>query len=263
MDTIPSQTQPTQTIPPPRTMHWMHEIRQYGAAFIAGALPVFTFLSLYIFYRRGYYDLYIANKAFAGTAAVLLGIILLIGPLSRYFAFPDRYIQYRKELGIIAFFLALIHANVSLFFLPTHFPLFIYFGTFSWQFVLGMIATVALFALFVISNERAAETIGRKLWWRMQNWGIRITFTLVLFHVFLMKWAGWVKWYKVGGGKELVHPELPGGGLLVGWFMAFVVFVRLAEFLGPRFFRAAWYVGIVTLPAIYIATFWWGMQFAK
>lgn len=254
--------QPTQTIPPARKINWAHEARQYGAALMV-AVPLFVLLSLFIFYRRGYYDLYIANKVFAGIAAILLGIVLLIGPLSRYFAFPDRYIQYRKELGIIAFLLALIHAIVSLFFLPTRFPLLMYFGKFNWQFVLGMIATVALFALFIISYERVAEAIGRKLWWRIQNWGIRITFGLVVFHVFLMKWAGWVKWYKVGGGKELAHPELPGGGLIVGWFMAFVIFLRLAEFAGPRFFRIAWYASIIALPAIYIATFVWGMQFAK
>ena len=245
-----------------KKINWIYEIRQYGAALVVAA-PVFTFLSLFIFYRRGYYDLYIANKAFAGTAAILLGIVLLIGPLSRYFAFPDRYIQYRKELGIIAFFLALIHAVVSLFFLPSHFPSVIFFGTFNWDFILGMIATVALFVLFLISFERVADAIGRKRWWWMQNWGIRIAFTLVFLHVFLMKWSGWIAWYKAGGSNRLAHPELPGGGLLVGWFMAFVVFLRLAEFLGPRFFRAAWYVSVVALPAIYIATFWWGMQFAK
>ena len=75
--------------------------------------------------------------------------------------------------------------------------------------------------------------IGRERWWQLQYWGMRITFVLVFLHVFIMKWGGWVKWYKVGGGKELVHPEWPGAGLLIGWFMAFVVLVRLAEFISP------------------------------
>lgn len=255
--------QPTHTIPPPRTMHWMHEIRQYGMAFIAGALPIFTFFSLYIFYRRGFYDLYIANKAFANTAAVLLGIVLLIGPLSRYFSFPDRFLQYRKEFGIIAFFSALIHVIVSLFFLPHIFPFALYTTAMYWPFIFGIVGITALTALFLISNEVAANAIGRRTWWHMQNWGVRIVFALVFFHVYVMKWQGWLKWYEIGGEKKLAHPELPGGGILAGWFMLFVVLVRLAEFGGPRFFKFAWYTASALLVAVYIGTFLWGMQFAK
>src|SRR3989344_6781103 len=85
---------------------------------LAISAPIFAALSVYLFYRRGYYDLYIANKVFAGAAAVLLGIVLLIGPLSRWFSVFDRYVPYRKAIGIVAFFLALAHAVVSFWFLP-------------------------------------------------------------------------------------------------------------------------------------------------
>lgn len=258
-----STPQPTHAIPPPRTMHWMHEVRQYGMAFIAGALPIFTFFSLYIFYRRGFYDLYIANKAFANTAAVLLGIVLLIGPLSRYFAFPDRFLQYRKELGIIAFFSALLHVIVSLFFLPHIFPVTLYKTALYWPFFFGMIGIIGLAILFFISNDRAANVIGRGTWWTIQNWSVRIVFALVFFHVYVMKWKGWLEWYEIGGESKLAHPELPGGGLIAGWFMAFVVLVRLAEFGGSRFFRIAWYALSTLLIATYIGTFAWGIQFAR
>ena len=56
---------------------WKYQLQQYGAALVV-AIPVFVSLSLYIFYRRGYYNLYIANKAFAGDAAILLGIIFIV-----------------------------------------------------------------------------------------------------------------------------------------------------------------------------------------
>jgi len=105
--------------------------------------------------------------------------------------------------------------------------------------------------------------IGREKWWQLQYWGVRLVFVFILLHVFIMKWGGWVKWYQVGGSKELVYPEWPGAGLLVGWFMAFVVLVRLAEFIGPKPGRAAWYGSVILLPVIYIATFWWGRQFIK
>ena len=243
-------------------INWKYQFQQYGTAFVVATI-LFVALSVYLFYRRGYYDLYIANKVFAGVAAVLLGIVILIGPGSRLFSFPDRYVQYRKELGIIAFFLALTHSIVSFFFLQDKFPAQKFLSTDWWPFVFGLIATAVLIAIFFISNDRAMMALGRENWWRWQYWGVRLAFAFIFLHIFIMKWGGWVKWYQVGGSKELVHPEWPGAGLLVGWFMVFVVFIRLAEFVSPRLGHAACYIGAVVLPFIYIATFWWGRQFIE
>lgn len=241
---------------------WKYQFQQYGVA-LATAIPLFVILSVYLFYRRGYYDLYIANKIFAGVATILLGITLLIGPFSRLFSFPDRYIQNRKELGIVALFLALIHEIVSLFFLSSKFQLSGFLGTLNWPFIFGLTATIVLVAIFCISNDRAMAVIGRKKWWKLQQWGVRFAFILVILHVFIMKWSGWVKWYKVGGSSDLIHPEWPGAGLLVGWFMTFVVLVRFAEFISLKLGRVACYASIIVLPVIYIAIFWWGRQFVR
>ncbi len=241
-------------------IYWKHQFRQYGVVLIV-TIILFVILSTYLFYRFGYYDLYIANKVFAGVAAVLLGIVLLIGPLCRLFSFADLSVQYRKELGIGAFFLALTHGIISFFFLPAKFPLSRFLGTFNLPFIFGLMATIVLMAIFFISNNRAMIFIGREKWWKLQYWGVRISFIFVLFHVFIMKWNGWLNWYKSGGDKELAHPELPGAGLLLGWFMAFVILLRLAEFISPKLGRMVWYASTVILPVIYIATFWWGRQF--
>ena len=72
----------------------LYQFKQYAAA-ILSALIIFGFLSIYLFFRRGYYDLYIANKAFAGAGTILLGLVLLIGPLSRIFAgFANLYVKF-------------------------------------------------------------------------------------------------------------------------------------------------------------------------
>lgn len=252
----------TPTRPPIKPgINWKYELWQYGFAFTV-ALFLFDVLSIYLFFRRGYYDLYIANKIFAGVSAVLLGVIMLIGSGSRLFSFPDRYIQYRKELGIIAFILALIHGIVSFFFLPSKFPQSGFVDTLNVPFIFGLAAIIVLMGIFLISNDWAINALSRKKWWKLQYWGIRLGFTFVILHVFIMKWNGWLTWYRAGGGKELVHPEWPGAGLIVGWFMAFVVFIRLAEFRSPKLGKAVWYMSAITLPLIYIVTFWWGRQFA-
>ena len=259
MDTVSSETN---TISPKVRINWKFQFQQYGTAFTV-ALPLFVTLSFYLFFRRGYYDLYIANKIFAGTAAIMLGIVLLIGPGSRLFSFPDRLIQYRKELGIVAFISAFIHAINSLFLLPSKFPLLGFLKELLLPFIFGLTALITLISIFVISLQNVKTTLDNKKWWQMQYWGIRSVFLLVFLHVFVMKWSGWVGWYRRGGGKELIHPEWPGAGLLVGWFMTFVVLLRLAEFVSPKLRRVIWYVSSISLPIIYIATFWWGNQLFK
>ena len=262
---VPSQPPSESTTPQQphqSNIDWKYQFQQYGAAFVVAVIS-FVALSVYLFYRRGYYDLYIANKVFAGVATVLIGIVILIGPGSRFFSFPDHYVQYRKELGIMAFFLALTHSIVSFFFLQDKFPVQKFLSADWWPFIFGLTATIILITIFFISNNRAMMVLGREKWWRLQYWGVRLAFAFILLHVFIMKWSGWVKWYQIGGSKELVHPEWPGAGLLVGWFMVLVVFIRLAEFVGPRFGRAACYISAVVLPFIYIATFWWGRQFIE
>lgn len=236
---------------------WKNKIKRYGAA-IAVAIPPFVILSAYLFYRRGYYDLYIANKIFAETAALLLGAVLLIGPLNRLFSLPSRFVGYRKELGITALVLALIHIISSYFFLPLKFPASQFSGTLYWPTIFGVAAAFILSMVFLISNNRAIIALGRSKWRELQYLGARFAFVFIFLHVFVMKWESWVSWYKIGGSKELVHPEWPGGGLLIGWFMAFVVFVRLSEFISPNFGRLAWRVSAVALPVAYITTFWWG-----
>jgi len=241
---------------------WKFQLKQYGGA-LAVAIPVFVSLSLYIFYRRGFYDLYIANKVFAGDAAILLSIIFILGPLSRFFNVFDRYLQYRKEIGIVAFFLALVHGTVSLFFLPSKFPLARYFSTFNWPTVFGLAGLIILIILFFISNDKMENIIGPERWWRLQNWGLRLAVGLTVLHVFVMKMNGWLSWYKVGGEAALAHPELPGGGLLVGWFLGFAILVRLSEFGGVRFGRIVWYFSVLVLPIVLAVTFWWGLRFTR
>ncbi len=57
---------------------------------------IFIGLSLYLFLRRGYYDLYIINKVFGSTSVVLAGLTLVIGPLSGIFSGIKVFLNTRK-----------------------------------------------------------------------------------------------------------------------------------------------------------------------
>ncbi|MDP3986497.1 MAG: ferric reductase-like transmembrane domain-containing protein [Candidatus Veblenbacteria bacterium] len=242
--------------------YWHERMYEYGVA-LGLAIVQFVAFSVYLYGRRGFYDLFIINKAFAGVAAVLLGIVLLLGPLGRMFNMFDKYLRFRKELGIMAFFFALMHTVSSLFFLPGRFPLERYFTTGKWPFLFGLIGIVVLMAIFAISNNRAIQRMTAHRWWFWQRWGIRIALAAVALHVGIMKVPGWIEWYRQGGSTQLVRPEWPGLGILIAWFMIVVIVVRIAEAINIKVGKIVWYSCVFFLPVIYLATFIWGRQFIK
>ncbi|MBM3204788.1 hypothetical protein FJZ48_02290 [Candidatus Uhrbacteria bacterium] len=254
----PSKDRSTPPVSP--GINWKYEFQQYGTAFLTG-LFVFILLSVYLYFRRGYYDLYIVNKIFAGTSAILLGLILLIGPGSRAFHRLGFLVQYRKELGVFAALLAFAHGLSSYFFLPTHFSQTYFWGSGFLTFVFGLGGAIGLLFLLSISHRIAQRLFGPPRWWKMHYWGLRIVFLLTLLHVGIMKYRSWISWYQKGGSKELVHPEWPGAGLLVGWFLAIVLLIRVVDVVLPKARRVAEVGGIILLIAVYLFTFWWGGRF--
>ena len=214
--------------------------------------------SFYNFYRYGYFNLYILNKVLSSVAFILLGIVLILGPASRIFSFPDPYLKYRKETGIVSFFLLFFHIIVSLFFLPEKFPLSSFFNGLNLAFIFGLLASFFLTFLFFISNEKAINYFGRQKWWKMQYRGVRIAFFLVFLHVVFRKSSEWLSWYRLDNfDNNVMRPFLPDFGLLVWWFMVFVIFIRIAEYIRPNLGRIAFYITSLVLPIIYIATFFW------
>src|SRR3989338_10107917 len=102
-------------------------LKSYSKPFLVTIL-FFFFFSFYLYLRRGYFDLYIANKVFGSVPVATLALVAMIGPLSRAYQRFDGWVLVRKELGILAMFLAVIHGIISLFFLPGKFKPDYYFS---------------------------------------------------------------------------------------------------------------------------------------
>lgn len=221
-----------------RNMHKPSGFRDYlVASLLAGVLLVF--LSFYLIVRRGYFfdapptadPLFIPNKAIACTGMILLAFTFLLGPLSRYFNRWDHLLAYRKEIGIVGAFLAIFHGLISYFFLPLKFPQAKFDFTNPYT-AAGVFGVFLLIFLFVISLQKVIALIEGHRWWLWQRWGMRLVIVATLVHVFMMKWAGWVKWLKQGGGQataELANPSMPGLGILASLFIVWVVAIRLYE----------------------------------
>ena len=231
------------------------QLKRYGISLIA-SFGIFAILSFYLFLRRGYYDLFIANKALAGTAFVLLAFVLLVGLLARYFVRFDGWLIYRKEIGIVAFVFALAHGVVS--FLIPQFNLFSWAALANVNLWLGGLALLILLFLTVISGNWAIRKFGGQKWWFFQQWGARLALILVLYHVFLMKYGGWADWFIHGGSKTLARPYLPPLSLFSFLPAIFVVVVRLGEFFGPKIGKVIFFASLSLLAAAYLISFlWW------
>lgn len=207
-------------------------IKKYTIA-IFSSLIIFFGLSLYLFLRRGYYDLYIINKVFAGTSLIILATVLLIGSLGRLYNLFDPWLVYRKHLGIISFVLAFLHSVTSLFFLPNKFTLSGLLSNYLTS-GLGLAGLLLLGYLFLISFDKIIENIDRKKWWNYQVWGSRIAGVLIFLHLILMKYPGWIRWYQNGGSDELIRPFMPPASIIAGAFGFLVLLVRIFEHINQK-----------------------------
>lgn len=220
-------------------MHKPSSLWDYTIATLIAASLV-AFFSLYLSFRHGYLfnapptadTLYVFNKILIGAGTVLLAFTFLIGPIVRYFDRFDTWLSYRKEIGIVAGFLAVAHGLVSYYLLPLKFPQeWIEFS--SVEFGAGLIGAILLVILFVLSWKHVILLVGGGPWWFLQRWGLRAVIVATLVHVYVMKWSAWVKWWQQGGTAtpELIHPLMPALGLLVTLFLTWVVIIRLYESL--------------------------------
>ncbi len=211
----------------------MNRFRPYAISYALASGMLFV-LSLYLYARRGYFDLYISNKAIADTSLYLLGLVLLSGVLGRLYQKFDALLGLRKALGIFAGIFALLHFFISLFFLPTHFTLNGYLTRGLIPFIFGLASTAAMTALLLLSIDVLSKKIPKALWWKMQYWGVRLAGITLLLHLVIMKYNGWITWFMEGGGDELTRPYLPTESILSGAFGIFVLLVRGSELFGAK-----------------------------
>lgn len=171
-------------------------------------LFVFLVFSVYLFLRRGYYNLSIANKAFGSTAAILAGITLVLGPLARTYDWIDRYVVLRKPLGLLALLPALVHTAISIFPLPARWL----------PATLGGVAVILWLYLAAISRPKTIQTMGPALWRARQSLLARIAFLAIFVHVILLKYPEWLRWF--------AKPGYPPASLFVFLIMLVVLLYR-------------------------------------
>lgn len=234
----------------PATSAGGENMRQYAVAAIVTAATVWL-VYRYAVVRYGVEGLSSFNKSLATSTMFLLGIVLLLGPLSRLFTLFDHALKYRKELGVLTFFTGAAHVYLSMFPLARRGP----WGFYASQPIsayAGLIGIVIMFVLLILSINSIERAIGTRAWWKLQYWGARAAFIAVSFHFVVLKYQGMVEWLGnrglIGGtGGALWLPPL---SILAAVFAAFILVVRLSELFGPRAARAITQLSFLTATII-------------
>lgn len=209
--------------------------REYGFSFFF-SLALLATLYMVVSQDASETALSALNISLAAVTLFLIGIVLLLGPLSRMFSVFDWAFAYRKELGIMSFFTGLAHVYFVMFPLARNGPWGLYLSR-PFSAYPGLEALIVLFVLFVLSNRYAERVLG-KTWWQIQYWGVRLTFLLIAVHMFVLKYKSILGWFVPGDVPStdgVVHSPP-----LIIWetqFVLLVFLVRLSELFGRRLGR--------------------------
>ncbi len=141
--------------------------------------------------------LFIANKAIALSATILIGLSFLLGPLVRIW--PGKLtssLYLRKHLGVIGFAVASIHALMSLVLLnPANYSKFyLESGKFNLvgesSILFGILSFLIFSAISITSLPPVEKQMHPDQWKLVQRFGY-LAYFFVLLHVVIMGYQGW------------------------------------------------------------------------
>lgn len=194
-------------------------------------LLIFAIFSIYLYIRRGYFNLYIANKVFGSTAAVLAALTLFVGTIFHRFQILKGIMAIRRQLGLWAMVMALLHVAVSLL-QSSRFTLTFYQR--EWIPIgFGAIAIAVWCYMTYISRDKKVLEVGVDAWKKKLSLGGKIGFILVFLHLTVMKYEGWIRWFKglVKKTPELTNPQYPPASIFVFLVLLSVIIIRSINLL--------------------------------
>lgn len=191
----------------------------------------------------------VVNRTMSSGTFLLMGLVLLLGPLHRlYGGFWRTVFMFRKEIGVLTFIAAFIHANYSLFILSAN-PLR-FFEVQPWSAIPAIVGFIILVVLYLFSYPRIQRTLRPGTWWKLQYTGARMAFLVMLVHIVVLRWASWSVWFTEWLQGKDYYPPL---ALLAAIFAFYVLSVKVIERRSTT--RARVRVPVVTFIFIVIVDF--------
>ncbi len=136
---------------------------------------------------------------FAATGTTLFASSFILGPLGYFFDHFDRKIAYRKQIGLVGYFSALVYAVMLLF---SDLDFYYYNFTenlFTADIFFGVSAMMIFTMMAIISNITMMKKIGPKLWRSLLRLGY-LAYTLLVIRAVLIEWDLWKSWWLFDAG---------------------------------------------------------------
>lgn len=189
-----------------------------NTAFVAAL--TFLFFMVYVALLDKTFTLAAWSKCVAGTSGLLFAYSLSLSTLGYYFDALDSKIIYRKYLGMMGYFFALLYCFILLIINPDRYLYGFFENFWSADFVFGLGAMVIFTIMAVISNNRLMELLGPIRWRNILRLGYLAFFLLVL-RAMILEGDLWHTWLISGSG-------LPPVRLFLSFIALFVIFFRLS-----------------------------------
>lgn len=201
--------------------------KMWGGSLLVAA-GIYLFFVLYIFvYDQGFTRFSFA-KTFAGTANILFACSLALSSFGYFFNFLDNKIAYRKYLGLLGYFCALMYTLLVVLIRPERYFYGFWDNVWSSDILLGSTAMGIFTVMALISNNRAILWIGPKRWRLLLRFGYLAFFLLVLRAILNQSVLVGADTVPEMWIRYLSHPEtLPPPRLLFSCVAMSVIFLRL------------------------------------
>lgn len=204
-------TQPTQHKPTKSLKMWI------GPLILALVLLAFT--NIYNFFYFGSLTTRSMVEATAAAAALMIGISFSLSSMSYYFDFLDSKIAFRKEIGLIGYYLALAYAILLAINRPEMYISGFFKNLLTADIILGLSAMTILTAMALVSINKVMMKITPAVGKKVLRLGYVAYFLLILRAIILER-ETWLSWFTNYDG-------LPPARLLVSFFAGFVIILRL------------------------------------
>ncbi len=167
------------------------------------------------------------SQTFSNAGMIMIGLSFMMSGLTYFWNFVDKKIIYRKYIGLVGFYMTLVHIYFALKFaydMPTR--AFSNGGDVI-AFLLGCLALAIFLEMALISNQYSVRELGNKAWRMILRTGY-IAYLFAVVHLIIQKMEVWEKWMN---GEMTKFPPL---SLIIVAFSLVVFGMRIALWVALR-----------------------------